>query len=334
MSSVHIPGRRETAASFTLLAILALIAAGIWIVHRQAVLAAEPERSPGPGEPAGSGLPSVLPDGLVVLSPPEAFDSSSLSGKIDGKADYYLTSGFVALHCQRFAQKDSPDAWFEVYLYKMGEPKNAFAVFSGQRRESAETLDFPGQAYRSGNALFFLRGSYYVELIACSEEPSLRAALLRYATGLRSVLEGDEPESPTEEDFFPGAGAVKGSLTLSASDAFGFDGFDGLWTLSIHQDNQPLLAFAKPCASVEEAVALAETYGRHLLSIGAKRLPPPEDLPDLEMYDVFGQRELVVRTGARLSGIHEADEEAAALALIRRMLDSIQHTEDPAHGPR
>jgi hypothetical protein len=43
-----------------------------------------------------------IPEDLVALSPPEVFEPPNLSDKINGKAELYLSAGFVGLQTQRF----------------------------------------------------------------------------------------------------------------------------------------------------------------------------------------------------------------------------------------
>ncbi len=78
-----------------------------------------------------------LPPGMVPLTSPEIFDPQTLSDKINGKAELYLSAGFVGLASQRFKDKAGSNLWMEAYIYDMGNGQNAFSVFSAQRREGA-----------------------------------------------------------------------------------------------------------------------------------------------------------------------------------------------------
>jgi hypothetical protein len=119
----------------------------------------------GSSPPAGDPL-IPTPDGLTVLTPAESFDRETLSDKIDGKAELYLSAGFVRLDCQRLALSGQPEAWMEAFVYDMGSASNAFAVFSAQRRADVTPAAVGDFSYRAGNALFIAHGHYYLELIA------------------------------------------------------------------------------------------------------------------------------------------------------------------------
>ena len=138
-------GGTERWVGFIILLCLAGIAAGVY--HKQfsfnpAVLVATTAApAPAATKPAASApndsLPTLPPE-LSPLSAPETFTADNLYDKVDGKADLYLTAGFVGLQCQRLALKATNDVWMEWFVYDMGTLPQAFSVFSLQRRAEAQ----------------------------------------------------------------------------------------------------------------------------------------------------------------------------------------------------
>jgi hypothetical protein len=135
------PGKMETRLSMVVMALVMVVGAGV--VMRQFT-----DQSGG-GRPAAGIPPAPLPprnqpalidttgSGYHPFSPPERFGPDTLYEKINGRADLYLSSGFVSLNTQRFAMDSTAGAWVEVFVYDMATPENAFSVFSMQRREGA-----------------------------------------------------------------------------------------------------------------------------------------------------------------------------------------------------
>ena len=112
------------------------------------------------------------------MSSVETFDRDNLYQKIDGKAELYLDAGVTGMKCQRFVDRDNAAAWMEVFVYDMGELKNAFTVFSKQRRTGVEEL---GElAYATPNSLYFDQGKYYVEIVAAVPTDRVRSAMRDY----------------------------------------------------------------------------------------------------------------------------------------------------------
>jgi hypothetical protein len=110
-------------------------------------------RLTGPDEPFGTHLQAAAgqtrpagplftpPAGFEVRAGPERYGADTLYEKINGKADLYVSAGFVQLQTWRFAGAAGP--WLELFLYEMSNETAAFSVFSTQRRPDAEALD-PG----------------------------------------------------------------------------------------------------------------------------------------------------------------------------------------------
>src|SRR5512144_1193881 len=130
------PGRQTLVSLATLGCLLAVAAGLLWTQSRfnpavvnflQGTADRAKETSPAAPMPKEQILP--LPEAMSPLSPAEHFDRETLSDKIDGKAELYLSAGFTRLDCQRVSLAGQPDAWIEVFVYDMGSVENAYAVF-------------------------------------------------------------------------------------------------------------------------------------------------------------------------------------------------------------
>ena len=110
------PGKGQTILSLTVFTVLLGIGVAVYIEQFRmspAVVAFRPTSSDRPVSESISKTPSIetpfpLPKGVAPLSPVEVFDRNSLSDKINGKAEFYLSAGFTGLECQRMTQ--GPDS--------------------------------------------------------------------------------------------------------------------------------------------------------------------------------------------------------------------------------
>ncbi len=118
----------ESAVGVLILLILVATAVGIYFVQRDFNMArfgiASEQESGGDFPPVGKA---------------ETYNTDNLYEKIDGKAPMYQEAGFVKLTTQRFAAKSNSELGLELYLYDMGNAKNAFSVYSRQKRADATT---------------------------------------------------------------------------------------------------------------------------------------------------------------------------------------------------
>lgn len=322
-----IPGKRDTLETRISLALLAvLVIAGVGVYLRQftlnpAVLALRPESQqavlPEKAHPAA--LLDTTGSGLIPFSPPEHFGTDTLYEKIDGRADLYLSSGFISLSTQRFAPDHTDGRWVEAFVYDMATPENAFSVFSRQRRQDAQADDTGPNAYRTENALFMAHGKFYLELIGTDDSDALHQAMGSLAR-LFVDAHGGRPavESPGA-DRFPADGLQTGTVQLIATDAFGYEQLDRVFTAEYRIDGARLTAFVSDRGSDASASRLADEYRQTLLSYGAAAVDAPPPVDGAAVLQVFDTYEIIFSRGPYLSGVHEAADLRKAGDLAARL---------------
>ncbi|MFZ5569993.1 MAG: DUF6599 family protein [Thermodesulfobacteriota bacterium] len=317
------PGAGECRLSWMILVLLAGIGAFVYREHLRYNPAVRILQ-----QPAGSGSPLLpsrgedadtiipVPPGMMSRTPPERFSASNLADKINGKADLYLASGFQELYCRRFVARDDGDFFMEVFSYDMGSARNAFAVFSLQRRSGAVGLDITPFSYRAENALFFAHGRHYVEMIATRVSDDamerMRSAALQF------IRKHPAPAGEIlEPGLFPEPGRVAESVKLIAADAFGFDQFTNIFTADYQAGEKRLTAFLSIRPTGQEAVALLEKYHRFLLDFGGEEAGIPLDIPNAKAVSIMDTYEIVFTSNRILAGVREAEDPQAALQLAR-----------------
>ncbi|GFK94374.1 hypothetical protein NNJEOMEG_02218 [Fundidesulfovibrio magnetotacticus] len=330
----------RTRAGLAILAALALFAA--WVGVRQArfnpAVVAALEHPFKPGQSARNAQTAAataryledLP-GFAALSPLEGYDAQTLSDRIDGKAELYLASGFSEMACRAFEAGDSARSRVEAFVYAMESPKDAFAVFSGQRRPGADALSLAENAYATPNALFFASGNHYVELVAESDSPELRPALEAMAQTLLAALPAAEPAGASEAALFPDEGLRAGTVRLAVSDALGMEGLQNVYTAEYALPSGEASAFLAVRATPEEARAQAQAYLAFLQAAGFAPAATPPGLGDARVMAFDSMVQVVMARGRVLAGVHDATGSAPALelaALLDRAL-----TGPGSHGP-
>jgi hypothetical protein len=318
------PGKLETRLSMAVMAILVVVGAGVFLRQFQinpAVIALRPESRQFelPLESNRSVLIDTTGSGMQPFSPPERFGPDTLYEKINGRADLYLSSGFVSLDTQRFAMAGAAGAWVELFVYDMATPANAFSVFSMQRREGARADDTVPNAYRTENALFMTRANFYLELIGTDVSAGLQQAMgllaRRFAEAHGDVATAGAPGV----DLFPAEGFQADSLQLIAANAFGYEQLDRVYASEYLTGGSRLTAFVSDRQSAEAASALADAYRQTLLSYGAAPVDAPPPADGAAVIQFFDTYEIVFSRGRYLAGVHEAGSLEAAGALAGRL---------------
>ena len=275
--------------------------------------------------------------GFKKLSEAEIYVPETLYEKIDGKATLYIESGFVKLFTQRFVSRSDNNLWFELFIFDMAAAKNAFSVYSVQKRADAppfllsqeSTGDAMQFAYSTGNALYFVRDKYYVELVGSSESSDLFGAMADVADKLASQLTIGKVTEIPELTLFPQENLVAGSAKLYLSNVFGFDGFSDTFVCQYKIMEESVTAFLSKRPSLQDAQAVAESYYKFLIENGGKAKPTSgETLKTVEgkVLDFYGTTEIIFAIGPYVAGVHEAKNQQSAEKLAAQLIDKLGKT--------
>jgi hypothetical protein len=249
------------------------------------------------------------PENYISMSDRESFDQYTLSDKINGKADGYLSSGFVQLVCRRFVHSSNQEKWFEFFVYNMGFPRNSFSVYSKQKREGVTEQDFTEFAYSTENAVYFVYGKYYIEIIAAVEDEAVIQDMILMAKNFMDKFRGGSVDLP-ELEYLPSDNLDPESISLILNNGFGFKDFDNIFTGTYRLQGRGVLAFVSLRGTAEEAEFLATAYDDFLSEfIGQERLKPETDrIPGVKIADLFGEYEIFFVKSNVLGGIHAASD--------------------------
>jgi hypothetical protein len=328
------PVKVETWLSAGILALLVAVGAGVFWQQDQinpGVVALRPDsRQQAPARDAGPLVPlDAAASGIVAFSAPEHFGPETLFEKINGRADLYLEAGFVSLATQRFAADADGDQWVELFVYDMASAENAYSVFSLQRREGARDDDMIANAYRTENALFMVHGSHYLEIIAADDDEALQQVMGTLAHMFIDSHGGTATAPVPGQNLLPAQGREPDSLRLIASNAFGFEGMDRVYTADFQVDGHRLTAFVSERQTPAEAAALAADYRQALVSYGAAIVEAPLPVDHAAVVQVFDTYEIVLHYGRYLAGVHEADDLDRATRLAQQLVDHLKTAARP-----
>ena len=325
---------KQTFVSLIILGVLAVISGGVFWVQFNYNPAVQPVSSAIPSgdtrdtsvtaPPASTEKPLISsPSGQSPLTPLETFDAETLSDKINGKAELYLSAGFIRLHSQRFKDEAAGDVWMEVFVYDMQSAQNAFSVFSAQRREDARTLDLGQYAYQTQNAIFFSHGPFYVEIVASDVSETIIQSMLTFA---EAFIEKHPIKTQTigEKELFPQEGLIQNSIALMSADAFGYDRFDQIFTATYKLNDTELMAYYSRRKTPREAQELASSYRDFLVAFGGKTDGSDLEIKTAKMIHILDTYEIVFSHGPYLAGVREAADKQPAQELAVQLFNRIK----------
>ena len=265
-------------------------------------------------------LSCFLPAGFKTLSEIQIYDSENLYEKINGKAPLYTESGFVELSTQRFVNINDESLLMELYVFDMGGIRNAFSVYSVQRRAEGEIVPALKHAYKTSNAVYFILDKYYIEMVGYSESKRLVGAMLEIVNKIAADPAVDKGTGIAELALFDKEDLVAGSTKLYLANAFGFEGLSNIFTARYDIDGQGITAFLSKRSDRQNAQAVCESYYKFLIDNGATARQASNKILEGKVVDFYGSTEIVSAVGPFVVGIHEADSQASAESLVLKLI--------------
>jgi len=254
----------------------------------------------------------------TVLKPPEykffsgvkEYDSVTLYEKINGKAPLYLQAGFKKLITQRFIHKKNNKLWFEIYFYDMASTKNAYAVFSTQRRPGALYNRKILYGYQTKNSEIFIRNNYYIEIIGSKEDRNLMKAIGTTSTKIRRQLGSIKVINELSllenrySDYKSGKYYIKNT--------FGIMGFNNVFSIKYRINKESVTVFIIKTENSRTQKKSMNTFTSFYKNEGAKSIKTSLNYNDITMMNYDGSYECIFKLGKYIAGVHEADSKKIA----------------------
>jgi len=325
-------GAAQKLTGYGIMAVLGLIAAGLLIQQTRfnpavtvAMHASDKGRPQTGSATALAATAALIPEveGFTPLVPTQSYGPDNLSDKIDGKAELYLSAGFKEMSCRSFSLGGPGGAHVEVFLYDMGSAPNAYAVFSGQRRQGSPTIPLTANAYSTANALFFTQGKFYVEIVADRASETVQKSLEAYAKALLAKLPS-AGEAQDQAALFPKQGLVRETVRLCAADTFGCEGLNNMLTGEYSLKSGKATAFIAVQNTPEQAQAEARRYLDFLAANGYQKVQAPGAPGDIDVLGLDNSFEMVLVQGRILAGVHDATTMSAALELAAQLRTALK----------
>ena len=113
------------------------------------------------------------------LPPRRAFHYTpeTLYRKINGRADAFLRFHVAALTFGTYHRRDDTARTVDVYWYRFEKPESAMDMYRSEAPPDATSVTVGREGYQAGGAVFFCKGSSYVQVLpgGLSEEDGLAA---------------------------------------------------------------------------------------------------------------------------------------------------------------
>ncbi|OGG47805.1 MAG: hypothetical protein A3F84_12740 [Candidatus Handelsmanbacteria bacterium RIFCSPLOWO2_12_FULL_64_10] len=314
--------RTERVIGGILLLLLPAIAGAVYVAGQRSdpgLFAFDPAGGAGRGRwvlPLPSPVEGWAPAGEV-----ERFRADSLYVKIDGRAEQYIAYDVVGLEAVTLVDARQPGRLVEVFVYDMGEPANAFGVFSVERSPGT-SVALGREGYRSRSSVFFYKGRYYAQVLPSEEGGEMERVATAVAGAVARRME-DREGSLWGLTAFPATGLTPNSAQYLKRDALSLDFLTDVYTARYAGEGGEVTAFLTRRRSEREAEEICGRYIAYLQRYG--KVLSQGEAPGGVMAEgeVSGLYEAVFRKGEVFGGVTGAKGREAARARARALMDSL-----------
>jgi len=276
-----------------------------------ASVTAGPDPFPGPGVAEWTAPPQAshyTPDNLYI--------------KIDGRADLYLQYHVIAMTFGAYAHLTDPSRTIDVYWYDMGQPENALGIYRTESPPEVTAVPVGREGYQGGGAVFFVKGSSYVQVMPTGPDESDGPAVLAIAgriAGLIQDASGDEWASK----ILPAKGRVEGSIEYAASDVFDLDFLENVYTADYERGDGRIKLFIHRAESEAAAAAVFEKYKAFFGEFGKIIWTDPDASRRIVAGEAADVIDAVFVKGRYLGGVSAADDLETAQKAASEFYDAI-----------
>jgi len=265
---------------------------------------------------------AILPIDYKFFSDEEEYDSVSLYEKINGKAPLYLQAGFKKLITRRYINKRNRNLWFETYFYDMASTKNAYSVFSTQRRPGASYNKNVKYGYQTKNSEIFIRNNYYIEIVGSKENTNLLKAIngtgniIRKQLGLLKDIKELFLLKNRYSDFKSAKYYIKNT--------FGIMNFNKVFSIKYRVNSQYITVFIIETKNEDDQKRIMKTFTSFYKEEGAKVIRTTLKYKDITLLNYDGSYESIFKTGNFIAGVHEADSKNLAEKTSQILFDTLK----------
>jgi hypothetical protein len=266
----------------------------------------------------------LAPEGFKTLIAAETYTEDNLYNKIDGKAPLYTDAGFVKLTTQRYISIENEELTFETYIYDMGEIKNAFTVYSQQKRPDSLPVTGLKFGYSTENSAYLVHGKYYCEIVGASYDAKLKQAVIQISQKLPEILTQAGKTEIEELKMFPSENLIPDSQKLYQASAFGCSALNNVFTANYKVGDSTMTAYISDQSDNNAAKKMFDAYKYFLIENGGEIIKSKN--PNVIILDIFGLNEMIVVKDNYVFGIHEFEPSPTSEELFRLIFNNLGGT--------
>lgn len=257
-------------------------------------------------------LRALLPEiaGWQFMEQPQTYSPETLFEYINGASEAYLGYNFKELIVADY-QKIGTETTITLEIYDMGQPIQAFGIFSLERYPENPAIDIGIAGYLEGEVLNFVSGRYYIKLLCYNGDHQTPDYLKMFAQGVEARIE-EKARLPEIFKLFPDQGKVKNSEKFIMKNFMGFDFLSNGYVVSYRGDQGEFDGLIIDCGSEAEAKLRLQKI---LEFYGGGQSPLVKEGSKYHQKNHYGQHLILAQNRGYIYGFHRISDELLPLGL-------------------
>jgi len=263
-------------------------------------------------------LPLHLPQsGFLLADTLQVYTSENLYEKINGHDVAFFRFGFISLTFTSYAA--AKDVMVDVYAYRMDRRENALGIYAAERSDQRENLEIVDAGYKSGGAVFFYRGPYYIQVIPSEPSAVIEGALAEIIDSLSRLIPA--PSEPLAAlGRFPPEGRIENSDGYYPDEAFGTDFVGEVFTTQYRLGDKTVTVFRHQS---DTAKTMFERYREFLNQSAEPKGTITVDQTPVYRYADYGEKVWIFAADGVFAGLMGGGDDRDFNQLTKELLATI-----------
>ncbi len=270
-----------------------------------------------PGQPGASRnlvqrIDEFTPAGWQIFGAAKQFGRENLWEQINGRASFFLAYDMVRMTFVSFVNSTNETQFIDLSIYDMGNPTNAFGVFSSERSQDAPAVELGRAGYRSDASYFIWKGRYYIRIISSDVTDLFEQtgkALARRVTD--SLTDSGEPIWGLTA--LPRADRIPHSVRYIKVNAMGLDFMRSTYTADYRKGDQIVTVFLSKHDTPKSARENVVRYSGYAKTFGEGFDEMTVNGVDLVTCDMGGMYDVVFHNGRIMGGVSSVEDRKLAV---------------------
>jgi hypothetical protein len=267
-------------------------------------------------------IASLSPPGWSLDERVDVFSANNLYERINGRAELYLAYDVISMTTATFIKDDAWGDFLEVSVFDMGNPVNAFGIFSIERFPGEPPLHLGRLSYRSDANIYIWKGSYYIVVVSSGQLEEMGRKTLDLATKVTDVLP-DSLEPVWGLSAFPRESLILDTIRYFHVDAMGLDFMQHTYTAVYHLREGDITAFISRKDSPQAAAVIVARYTKYSAEYGRGSELHKVDDADLNLCDMQGTFDVIFHKGRLVGGVTAVDDPDTALKFTAQLFKAM-----------